>query len=126
DSSLAGASVSVKETSIGTVTDETGNFKLQVSSLPITLVITHTGFARQEITVREKESPVIILEREFKWSEAVVVGPTRSKEKIPYSPTSVEQYRSRQIANMPGSDYYALSGYKKGIDLTTSSMTFKT
>jgi hypothetical protein len=32
----------------------------------------------------------------------------------------------RQIVNMPGSDYYAFSAYKKGIDLTTSSMTFKT
>ena len=27
---------------------------------------------------------------------------------------------------MPGSDPYALSGFKKGIDITTSSMTFKT
>ena len=43
-----------------------------------------------------------------------------------YSPTSVEQFGSKQIVNMPGTDYYALSGYKKGIDLTTSSMTFKT
>ena len=126
DSSLAGVSVSIKGTSNGTVTDEGGNFNLQVSSLPVTLIITHTGFASREITVREKESPVIILEREYKWDEVVVVAPTRSNGIILYSPTSVEQYRSKQIVNMPGSDYYALSGYKKGIDLTTSSMTFKT
>ena len=56
DSSLAGVSVSVKGTSIGTVTDGAGNFNLQVSSLPVTLVITHTGFASQEIIVRAKES----------------------------------------------------------------------
>ena len=43
-----------------------------------------------------------------------------------YSPTSVELIGSKQIVNMPGNDHYALSGYKKGIDLTTSSMTFKT
>ena len=48
DSSLAGVSVSIKGTSNGTVTDEGGNFNLQVSSLPVTLIITHTGFASRE------------------------------------------------------------------------------
>ncbi len=127
DSSLVGVSVSVKGTSIGTVTNETGNFTLQVPSLPVTLIITHTGFTNQEVTVRARESLVIALEREYKsWGEVVVNAPTRSKQKLLYSPTSVEQYGARQIVNMPGSDYYALSAYKKGIDLTTSSMTFKT
>jgi len=126
DSSLAGVSILVKGTSSGTVTDETGNFSLKVSSLPVTLIISHAGFTGQEVTVRSNESPVISLEREYKWSEVVVVSPRRVKEPILKSHTSVEQYGSRQIVNMPGTDYYALSGYKKGIDQTTSSMTFKT
>ena len=127
DSSLVGVSVSVKGTSIGTVTNETGNFTLQVPSLPVTLIITHTGFANQEITVRGSESPAIALEYQYtSWGQVIVNAPTRSKQKLLYSPTSVEQYGARQIVNMPGSDYYALSAYKKGIDLTTSSMTFKT
>src|SRR5678816_135645 len=79
DSSLAGVSVSVKGTSNGTVTDETGNFKLNVVSLPATLVISHTGFVSQEIAVRGKQSPVIILDREYKLDEVVVVAPTRTR-----------------------------------------------
>jgi len=126
DSSLIGASVSVKGTSNGTVTDATGNFNLSVPSLPVTLIITHTGFVAREITVRSKESPVITLEREYRLEGVIVVAPSRTKQGIMNSSTSVEQYGSKQIVNMPGSDYYAFSGYKKGIDLTTSSMTFKT
>lgn len=126
DSSLAKVSVLVKGSPNGTTTDEAGNFTITVSSLPVTLMISYTGFESQEITVHSKESPVISLERQYNWSEVVVVAPTRSSGKILYSPTSIEQYRSKQIVNMPGTDYYALSGYKKGIDLTTSSMTFKT
>jgi outer membrane receptor protein involved in Fe transport len=126
DSSLVGVSVSVKGTSIGTVTDETGNFKLQVSSLPVTLVITHTGFARQEFNLRANESAVIILEREIPLGEAVVLSPTRTRGTIKNSPTSIELITSTQIANMPGSDYYGYPSYKKGIDQTTSSVTFKT
>jgi outer membrane receptor protein involved in Fe transport len=126
DSSLIGASVSVKGTSNGTVTDATGNFNLSVPSLPVTLIITHTGFMGREITVRSKESPVITLEREYRLEGITVVAPSRTKQGILYSPTSVEQFGSKQIVNMPGSDYYAFSGYKKGIDLTISSMTFKT
>jgi outer membrane receptor protein involved in Fe transport len=126
DSSLSGVSVSVKGTSNGTVTDETGNFSLNVPSLPVTLIISHTGFTSQEVAVRGQQSPVIILEREYKLDEVVVVAPTRTRGTSLKSATSIEQYGSRQIVNMPGSDYYALSAYKKGIDLTTSSMTFKT
>jgi len=126
DSVLAGASVSIKGTSDGTVTDQTGNFSLKASSLPVTLLITHTGYANQEITIHGKEASVIRLVRDYKWDEVVVLAPTRSKGTLMHSPTSIEQYGSRQIVNMPGSDYYSFSGYKKGIDLTTSSMTFKT
>jgi hypothetical protein len=113
DSSLAGASVSVKGTSIGTVTDETGNFKVQVSSLPITLVITHTGFATQEIILRANEPTVIILEREIPL-DPIVIAPTRTRGTNVNSPMSVEVIGAKQIVNMPGSDYYAYPAFKKG------------
>ncbi len=126
DSSIAGVSVSLKGSSNGTVTDENGSFSLKVSSLPVTLIISHTGFTSLEIVVRTKGSPVILLEPDYKISGIIVVSPTRTRNKIVNSPTSIERIGAKEISNMPGSDYYALSSYKKGIDLTTSSMTFKT
>jgi outer membrane receptor protein involved in Fe transport len=126
DSILVGASVSVKGTSGGTVTDQAGDFSLKVSSLPVTVVISYAGFAKHEITLNGKESPVIRLEHGYTWDEVVVHGPSRSTEKLLNSRTSVRRIGSNQIVNMPGHDPYALSGYQTGIDLTTSSMTFKT
>lgn len=126
DSLLAGVSILVKGSYNGTTTDETGNFNLKVSTLPVTLVISHASFISQEISVNTTELSVIMLEPYYQLGEVTVVAPTRTAKKILYSPTSVEQYGSKQIANMPGEDHYALSGFKKGIDLTTSSMTFKT
>jgi len=126
DSSLAGVSVSVKGTSNGAVTDGTGNFSIQVPTLPVTLIITHTGFTAQEITVRSKGSTVISLDREYNNLIPVIIGPTRTKGTLINAPTSAERIGWTQIKNMAGSDYYTLAGVKKGIDITTSSMTFKT
>jgi outer membrane receptor protein involved in Fe transport len=126
DSSLTGVSVSVKGTSNGVVTDGTGNFSIEVPTLPVTLIITHTGFTSQEITVRSKVSTLITLDREYNVLIPVIVGPTRTRGLLINAPTSAERIGSTQIKNMAGSDYYALAGIKKGIDLTTSSMTFKT
>src|SRR6266496_578138 len=70
DSSLTRVSVSVKSSSNGTVTDETGSFNLKVSSLPVTLIISHTGFITQEVIVRTKESVIIALEPDYKGIDA--------------------------------------------------------
>src|SRR5689334_15807433 len=126
DSILIGASVSVKGTSNGTVTDEAGNFSLKVSSLPVTVVISYAGFANQEVTLHGKESPIIRLERTYNWTEVVVHGPSRTTEKLLNVPTSVRRISSNQVVNAPGHDPYALAGYQTGVDVTTSSLTFKT
>jgi len=126
DSTLAGVSVSVKGSSIGTATDASGKFNLNIATLPLTLVVSHSGYIEQEVVVHTKTPSLILLEPDYKQEEVVVVSPTRKKQTILFSPVSVEQIGSKQIVNMPGPDYYALAGYKKGIDLTTSSITFKT
>ena len=126
DSTLAGVSVSVKGSSIGTTTNAGGKFSLNIGTLPLTLVVSHSGYVEQEVVVHSRTPSIILLEPDYKQEEVVVVSPTRKKQTILFSPVSVEQIGSKQIVTMPGPDYYALAGYKKGIDLTTSSMTFKT
>src|SRR5690349_18068870 len=47
------ASVSIKTTTIGTVTDSTGRFSLDnYQKYPFTLLVSSVGFAPQELTVR--------------------------------------------------------------------------
>jgi len=48
---IAGASVSVKGTTVGTMTDENGLFTLQAPATATTLVISYIGMERQEVAV---------------------------------------------------------------------------
>src|SRR6266498_5221471 len=90
DSSIVGVSVSVKGSSNVTVTDETGSFSLNIPSLPVTLVISHVGFVTEEIVVRTKEAPPIMLEPDYKGIDVIVVSPTRTPITIRKAPTSIE------------------------------------
>ncbi|PWT93040.1 MAG: TonB-dependent receptor [Acidobacteria bacterium] len=126
DSAIVKVSVSIKGSSIGTVTDETGSFQLDAPSLPATLVISHMGFISQEITVHTRVAPLILLETRYDLLAPVVIAPTRTRGKSLFAPVSLEQISARQIMYNPSPDYYGLAGIKKGVDQTTSSMTFKT
>ncbi|MBS1487484.1 MAG: TonB-dependent receptor [Bacteroidetes bacterium] len=71
---LPGASVIVKGTSTGTMTDESGNFTITVSS-DATLVISFIGYTTQEIAVGGRTSLEVSLQSDAsKLDEVVVIG----------------------------------------------------
>lgn len=71
---LIGASILVKGTGTGTVTDLDGNFSLQVNDDDV-LVVSYTGFTTQEITVgSQTELNVVLAESSTTLSEVVVTG----------------------------------------------------
>jgi uncharacterized membrane protein YbjE (DUF340 family) len=50
----AGAvSITVKGSTAGTFTDDKGNFRITVKSLPVTLLVSSVGYELQEITVSD-------------------------------------------------------------------------
>ncbi|MBN1953162.1 MAG: carboxypeptidase-like regulatory domain-containing protein [Bacteroidales bacterium] len=61
---LAGATIVIKGTPRGTVTDVKGNFLLQVDSFPATLSISFIGFETKEITLEEAQKVDVSLEEE--------------------------------------------------------------
>jgi TonB-linked SusC/RagA family outer membrane protein len=62
---LVGASVIVKSSSQGTVTDLDGNFSISLNQpLPITLVVNYLGYDTQEIEVYDARNPLTITLRE--------------------------------------------------------------
>lgn len=69
---LAGASVAIKGTRTGTVTDAGGNFALTVPDDAI-LVISSVGYDSQEISVKGKTSVTVSLKLSEKVQDAVVV-----------------------------------------------------
>ena len=56
----------------------------------------------------------------------VVVAASRVPERILESPVSVERVNAAAVRNSPASSYYDVIGNLKGVDMTTSSLTFKT
>jgi iron complex outermembrane receptor protein len=71
---LPGASVVVKGTTNGASTDFDGNFKLEVPSLPVTLVISSVGSTEQEVEVTSNNAGTISLSDGVSLDEVVIVG----------------------------------------------------
>jgi outer membrane receptor protein involved in Fe transport len=126
--SLSAVSVAVKGGTAGTYTDERGNFKLTVSQpFPFVLVISSVGYASKEITVHSANEPLgITLDPSYVLGQAVVVAASRTAERILESPVTIERVDNSTIRNAPAASYYDVIGNLKGVDMTTSSLTFKT
>ena len=124
---VAFASVSVKGASGGTVSDSTGKFTLVVNQkFPFRLVISSVGFSVQEIEIRNANSRLAIqLASQSFLANTVVVTASRTSEKILRSPVSVEKLDIRSLKETPAASFYDALGNVKGVQLTTSSITFK-
>lgn len=78
---LIGASVFVKgNTAIGTVSDLSGHFSLNVPSESTTLVVSYVGMITQEMKVGKKRQFKIILNEDNQLTEVVVVGYGQQKK----------------------------------------------
>jgi outer membrane receptor protein involved in Fe transport len=121
-------SVLIKGTNAGVYTDEKGNFKLTTSQkLPITLVFSSVGFDSQELAVSSSgQTASISLVPNFRMGEDIVVAASRVPERILESPVSIERVSSANIRNAAAPMYYDVLANIKGVDLITSSLTFKT
>ncbi|HEV7332599.1 MAG TPA: TonB-dependent receptor [Flavisolibacter sp.] len=125
---VANASVQVKNSTTGTTTNEKGEFLIAVPSLPTALVISAIGFDTQEIAVTSGALLRVSLTGTQRLLEPLVVGGVYGgiPQRITELPVSAEHFGLREIRNNPSSDYYNLLTFAKGVDVTTSSLTFKT
>ncbi|HEY8398235.1 MAG TPA: TonB-dependent receptor [Flavihumibacter sp.] len=121
-------SVTVKGSSTGTFTDDKGNFSLTTSQKPpITLVFSSIGFDPLEVVVNNTSEPVNVeLQPSSTLGTEVVVSASRVPEKILESPVSIERVNASAIRVSPAASYYDIVGSLKGVDMVTSSLTFKT
>src|SRR5882724_1304119 len=71
---LSGATVAVKGTTIGTTTDNSGNFKISVSNQAKVLVVSYVGMAMQEISIPSSGIISVQLQETTGLDEVVVVG----------------------------------------------------
>ena len=118
---VVGASVLVKGTTLGTITDVDGNFNLSnVPSSAKTLQISYIGMQTQEVVI--KPNLKVVLKADAQKLDEVVVtamGISREKKALGYA---VQDVKSDALTRAANTDLAgALQGKVSGIDITPSS-----
>lgn len=120
-------SVTVKGSSDGTFTDDKGHFRLSVKSLPVTLIISSIGYEMQEVTVKSASDALNIdLKPSSALGQEIVVSASRLPQRIMESPVSIERVSAAAIRTAPAANFYDIVSTLKGVDISTSSLTFRT
>ncbi|MBD0364973.1 MAG: TonB-dependent receptor, partial [Flavisolibacter sp.] len=122
-----GASVQVKGTRTGTITKEDGSFELKLAhKLPFTLIISFIGYDSQEFLVTDNTSPVAVaLNAHEVYADQVVITASRVPESILKSPVAIEKLSLRAIKDAAAPSFYDALENVKGVQMLTSSLTFK-
>jgi TonB-linked SusC/RagA family outer membrane protein len=118
---LPGSSVSIKGTTLGTVTNADGKFSIKVPAAYNILLINSVGYATQEVTIDNKTTFQINLLPNFKELSEIVVtalGISREKKSLGYSQQEIKgesfvESRSTNVAN-------SLSGRIAGVRIASN------
>ena len=124
---VSAVSVIIKGTTEGTFTDSRGNFKITTSkSLPLTLSFSSIGYEARDLEVTGTDAVEVELTPSAVLGQEIVVAATRTATKAMESPVTIERVSAANIRNSPATSYYDMVAQLKGVDVTTSSLTFKT
>ena len=117
---LVGASVVVKGTTNGTITDIDGKYSLSVPDGKVTLVISYVGYDTKEVALNNQSELNITLTEGSSLSEVVVVGyGTVKKSDVTGSVSSIT---SKQLEKIPAANaVQAMQGQAAGVDIVQSS-----
>ncbi|WP_345158908.1 TonB-dependent receptor [Pontibacter saemangeumensis] len=124
---LPGVSVYIKGTVTGTVSDVSGAFVLRTKlKFPFTVVFSSIGFQPQEVQVQSIGSRLsIALVTQTMLGKEVVISASRMEESQLQSPVAIEKLDIRAIRETPAPSFYDALENVKGVQMTTSSLTFK-
>lgn len=116
---IISASVVVKGTTIGTVTDFDGNYSLEVPDDAKVLVFSYIGLKTQEIDITSDVINVVLKEDSEVLEEVVVTGYGTTKKRDVV--TSVASVSAEQLKDIPvTSAAEALQGKLSGVSVTTT------
>ncbi len=123
----AAVSVTIKGSDVGTFTNDKGNFTISVKSLPAILIFSSVGYTTQEVNITTAAQVIDVnFEPANGLGQEVVVSASRVTQKILESPVSIERVSAAAIRTAPAASYYDVVTNLKGVDVVTSSLTFKT
>jgi TonB-linked SusC/RagA family outer membrane protein len=118
DETLIGASILVKSTSTGTVTDIDGKFNVNAKEGDV-LVISYTGYADQDVTVGAEKMLTIKMSQGVSLDEVVVTGySSQTRGDITGSVASVDMLEAVKTPVVNAAE--ALQGRVTGVSVVTS------
>jgi len=124
---LIGASILVKSSLNGVVTDYDGHFSLQIKeALPVEIEISYTGYQVQTITIDGKQTDFNIkLSSDANLLTTVEVKGQRVDEKRKSAALTIESLDPIAIKQTASENFYDGLGALKGVDLTSASLGIK-
>lgn len=123
---IPGVHIKVVNESTGTSTDFDGNFKLTISQKPpFKLEASSVGFDESTIKITRNHQIINFKLQEGTLLNEVVISASRTPERIFESPVTIERMGIREIQNTSSASYYEGLENLKGVDVNTSSLTFK-
>ena len=118
---LPGVNVLVKGTSIGTITDVEGNYRLSAPDDATTLVFSFVGYTAKEVPINGQTTINVVLESDVKALEEVVVVGFGTQKKADIT-GSVASISAAEIAEKPiTSPDQALAGRMSGVQISNRS-----
>lgn len=117
---LIGASVSVKGTTQGTITDIDGSYSIEVAPDAV-LIFLYTGFQTKEVAVNGQEKHNVIMQTDQQLLEDVIVVGYKKEIKSNVS-SSISSVKAKDIEHLPltGLDQ-ALQGQAAGVQITQAT-----
>lgn len=120
-------SVVIKNTNVGAYTNQQGYFEISTQlPLPFTLVVSSIGYSTREIPIEKSQTINIMLSPGSDLGNEVVVSASRTVQRKLESPVTIERIGAKDIINSPQTNYFDMLQGLKGVDVTTSSLTFTT
>src|SRR5690349_12344191 len=124
---IIGVSLSVKGKTVGTITDAKGEFAFSTTiKPPFTLVISIVGYQRQEVEVTDAAQPLAIsLSPKTEVMDEYVFTASRVEESSFNTPVTIEKMDGKDIRETASLNFYEGLQNMKGVEMVTSSLTFK-
>lgn len=118
---IAGASVQVKGSSVGTSANEKGEFSITVAGAKSTLVISNVGYKNKEFSIKNQSSINVVLEEDKnELSQVVIIGyGTVKKSDLTGSVSSI---KADELKAVPVTSFdQAMQGRAAGVQVTQTS-----
>lgn len=124
---LPDVNVVIKGSVTGAVTNRDGQFVLRTKvKPPFVLVFSSIGFRPHELEVNQLGSAFqVALTTQTVLGTEIVISASRVPENILKSPVAIEKLDIRSIKESPAPSFYDALENVKGVQMTTSSITFK-